>query len=93
MLAWLVGSWRGSTFVKYQVQLSNISHEISNFAKRINWYAENNDYNTYQVKNYDRFELASFSEGAKRQYRDEHWEQDLQKAFDAGKRMAENILR
>lgn len=46
-------------------------------------------YNTYQVKNYDNFELAGFSEPAKRQWRDEHWEQDLQKAFDAGKRMAE----
>ena len=50
-----------------------------------------NAYNTYQVKSYDRFELASFSEEAKRQYRDEHWEQDLQKAYDAGKRMAEKI--
>ena len=49
-------------------------------------------YNTYQVKNYDRFELASFSEKAKRQWRDEHWEQDLQKAFDVGKQMAEKIL-
>ena len=49
-------------------------------------------YNTYQVKNYDRFELASFSEEAKRQWRDEHWEQNLQQAFDAGKRMAEKIL-
>ena len=49
-------------------------------------------YNTYQVKNYDRFELAGFSEEAKRKYRDEHWEQDLQNAFDAGKKMAEKIL-
>ena len=49
-------------------------------------------YNTYQVKNYERFELASFSEEAKRQWRDEHWEQDLQKAFDAGKQMAEKLL-
>ena len=49
-------------------------------------------YNTYQVKNYERFELASFSEEAKRQWRDEHWERDLQKAFDAGKQMAEKIL-
>lgn len=48
-------------------------------------------YNTYQVKDYNRFELAGFSEEAKRQYRDEHWEKDLQKAFDAGKRMAETI--
>jgi multimeric flavodoxin WrbA len=51
-----------------------------------------NAYNTYQVKNYERFELASFSEEAKRQWRDEHWENDLQKAFDAGKQMAEKLL-
>ncbi len=50
-------------------------------------------YNTYQVKNYDRYELASFSEETKRHYRDEHWEQDLQKAYDAGKRMAESLLQ
>ena len=49
-------------------------------------------YNTYQVKNYDRFELAGFSEEAKRQWRDEHWELDLQKAFEAGREMAEKIL-
>ncbi|MBR1412594.1 MAG: flavodoxin family protein [Prevotella sp.] len=52
-----------------------------------------NAYNTNQVKNYYRFELASFSEEANRQYRDEHWEKDLQKAFDAGRRMAEDILK
>lgn len=50
-----------------------------------------NAYNTYQVKNYDNYELRGFSEPDKRQYREEHWEEDLQKAFDAGKRMAENI--
>lgn len=49
-------------------------------------------YNTYQVKDYSRFELAGFSEEAKRQYRDAHWLEDLQKAFDAGRRMAEKIL-
>ncbi len=49
-------------------------------------------YNTYQVKNYANYELAGFSEEAKRKYREEHWEDDLQKAFDAGKRMAESIL-
>ena len=46
-------------------------------------------YNTYQVNDYNRFELGGFSEEAKRQYRDEHWQNDLQKAFDAGRRMAE----
>ncbi len=49
-------------------------------------------YNTYQVKNYDRFELAAFSESAKRKWSEDHWEEDLQKAFDAGKRIAEKIL-
>lgn len=47
-------------------------------------------YNTCQVKNYDRFELAGFSEEAKRQWRDEHWEEDLHKAYEAGRNMAEN---
>lgn len=47
-------------------------------------------YNTCQVKNYDRFELAGFSEEAKRQWRDEHWEVDLHKAYEAGRNMAEN---
>ncbi len=49
-------------------------------------------YNTYQVKNYNNYELAGFSEEAKRQWRDEHWEQDLRKSFEAGKQMAEKIL-
>ena len=49
-------------------------------------------YNTYQVKNYDHYELGGFSEEAKRQYRNEHWEEDLQKAYDAGKQMAEGIV-
>lgn len=47
-----------------------------------------NAYNTYQVKDYSRFELAGFSEEAKRQYREQHWQDDLQRAFDAGRRLA-----
>ena len=50
-----------------------------------------NAYNTYQVKSYDRFELASFSEESKRQYREENWEKGLQKAREAGRKMAEKI--
>lgn len=52
-----------------------------------------NAYNTYQVKSYDRFELAGFSEEAKRKYRDKNWEKDLQKAYDAGKHMAERVMK
>lgn len=48
-------------------------------------------YNNYQVKNYNNYELAGFSEEAKRQYRDAHWEDDLQQAYNASKRMAEKI--
>ncbi len=52
-----------------------------------------NAYNTYQVNDYERFELAGFSEEAKRNYRDTHWKEDLQKAYDAGKCMAESIVK
>ena len=45
-------------------------------------------YNTYQVAKYDRYELGGFSEEAKHAWRDAHWEEDLQKAFEAGKQMA-----
>ena len=62
-----------------------ISGALGNFEKLI-------AYNTYQVKNYDRFELAGFSEEAKRQYRDEYWEEDLRKAYEAGKKMVEKIV-
>ena len=48
--------------------------------------------NTYQVKNYDRYEFADSTAEAKQAYKDAHWQEDLQKAFDAGKRMAEKIL-
>ena len=46
-------------------------------------------YNTCQVAKYDNYELGSFSEKAKHAWRDEHWAEDLQKAYDAGRRMAE----
>ena len=49
-------------------------------------------YNTYQVKNYDRYELAGFSEEDKRKYREAHWEEDLLKAYTAGQQMAKDIL-
>ena len=45
-------------------------------------------YNTCQVKDYSRYELAGFSEEAKHQWRDAHWEDDLQNAFEAGRQMA-----
>ncbi len=46
-------------------------------------------YNTCQVAHYDRYELGGFSEEAKHAWRDAHWQKDLQMAYDAGRRMAE----
>jgi len=46
-------------------------------------------YNTTQVAKYDNYELGSFSEEAKHAWRDEHWENYLQKVYDAGRKMAE----
>ena len=46
-------------------------------------------YNTCQVAKYDSYELGGFSEEAKHAWRDAHWEEDLQKAYEAGKRMAQ----
>ena len=46
-------------------------------------------YNTCQVAKYDNYEMASFSEEAKHAWRDAHWEEDLQKAFDAGQMLAQ----
>ena len=46
-------------------------------------------YNTTQVAKYDNYELGSFSEEAKHAWRDAHWEEDLQRAYDAGRKIAE----
>ncbi|MBQ6775235.1 MAG: flavodoxin family protein [Synergistaceae bacterium] len=44
-------------------------------------------YNTYQFSDYSRYEANMFSEEDKAKYRDEHFEQDLQAAFELGKRL------
>ena len=49
-------------------------------------------YNTCQVAKYDSYELGGFSEEAKHAWRDTHWDEDLQKAYEAGKRMVEIII-
>ncbi len=46
--------------------------------------------NTTQVMDYSRYEMAAASQG-KAEYREQHWEQDLQKAYEAGKRMVQRI--
>ena len=48
-------------------------------------------FNTYQMKDYSRYEFADGTAESKQAYKDEHWPQDLQKAREAGRRMAERI--
>jgi len=48
--------------------------------------------NTYQVKDYDRYNMAAFPKEEKQRWREEHFENDLLHAFEAGKRMALQIL-
>lgn len=48
--------------------------------------------NTCQVNNYDRYNMAGFSKDEKLKWRETHFENDLQHAFNAGKHMADKIL-
>jgi len=45
-------------------------------------------FNTYQFHDYSRYRIEVFSEAEKRKHRDKVFPQDLQRAFEAGKRMA-----
>ncbi len=42
-------------------------------------------FNTFQLDSYDDYEMEMFAESDKRQYRDEHFRDDLAAAFQAGK--------
>ena len=43
--------------------------------------------NTYQFADYSRYAMTVFKEENKRRYRDEHFETDLQNAYELGKRL------
>lgn len=45
-------------------------------------------FNTYQFRDYSRYRVEVFSEAEKRQYRTNVFPQDLQRAFEAGRKMA-----
>lgn len=49
-------------------------------------------YNTYQVKDYNKFDLKAFSEENKREWRDTHFDNDCKSAYDAGANMAKKIV-
>ncbi|MCR5555040.1 MAG: flavodoxin family protein [Bacteroidales bacterium] len=45
--------------------------------------------NTYQFSDYSRYDFNLFSEEEKQQYHDQHWQTDLQNAYDLGKRLVD----
>ena len=46
-------------------------------------------YNTLQFNDYSRYEANMFDGGAKAKYKEEHFPEDLQKAYGLGKRLVE----
>ena len=48
-------------------------------------------YNTCQVKDYNLYKMDVFNAEDKENYRIKHWENDLKKAFEAGKMMIESL--
>jgi multimeric flavodoxin WrbA len=52
-----------------------------------------NIYDTYQFKDYSRYDVTLFDEEKKRRYRDSHFETDLKNAYDLGRRIAERAKR
>ncbi len=47
-----------------------------------------NIFNTYQFRDYSKYDITLFDENAKREYRDTHFENDLKAAYDLGCRIA-----
>ena len=52
-----------------------------------------NIFNTYQFKDYSRYDITLFDESQKREYRDSHFEQDMRAAYDLGRRIAERARK
>lgn len=50
-------------------------------------------FNTYQFRNYSDYRVETFSEPEKAEYRQTQWQADLNHSFEAGRNMAETILR
>ena len=48
--------------------------------------------NTYQFADYSRYAMTVFKEEDKQKHRDEHFPQDLQNAYELGKRLVINYL-
>ena len=69
---------------KYPVLLGSCADQLrENFGHSETLYA----CNTYQFSDYSRYAMTVFKEEDKRKYRDEHFPQDLEDAYELGKRL------
>ncbi len=48
--------------------------------------------NTYQFKDYSRYDITLFNEEDKRAYRDSHFETDLKNSYELGVRIAKKAM-
>lgn len=46
-------------------------------------------YNAYQFDDYARYDVAEYVESMRAKYRDEHYPEDLQKAYELGRRLVQ----
>jgi len=78
-----IAASRGSDTVLICIQLrENFGHSETLYACNI-----------YQFTDYSRYAMTVFKEEDKRKYRDEHFPQDLQNAFELGKRLVNNCQK
>lgn len=49
--------------------------------------------NTYQFNDYSRYAVSMFNEADKRKHRDEHFPIDLQRGYELGCRLVENLIK
>ncbi|MBQ3403030.1 MAG: flavodoxin family protein [Synergistaceae bacterium] len=64
--------------------------ETQRFLEQLFGYSETlYAYNTYQFSDYSRYDVAEGIEPMKAKYRDEHFPEDLKRAYEMGKRLAE----
>ena len=48
-------------------------------------------YNTYQFRDYSKYNANMFSESVKAEYREKVFPEDLRKAYELGKKLAEKV--
>ena len=79
--------------LEYQQKMDEILDRIESYNNMFLQKAERvKAINTYQVKNYDKYAMAYFPKEEKLKWKEEHFQEELNSAFEAGKKMAKQII-